>query len=285
MAVEVVSIVIAIVSLVATLVAASIAGFMSLYKDDRTRFKEAEAVRAKYRDPLSLAVQDLQARLRNFVDDDLAKWIHDSRKEYLLLHTCFLFGQFFSWVHILRQEVQFLSCSTEKANKELTGVLRKIRCVLGEGSKESPPGYCVLYFGEQHALGEVMTVVESEQPRCLGYARFCCRWKEEEVFRGWFERLCNELTELAEAEVSSKSRPMDHRLRMLQHLLIDLIGVLDPKLVSGEFGYTRRCSPAPGCPCNSEQCVNWIRSSREAGEKVLSFSEDSGQILVTAISV
>jgi hypothetical protein len=47
----------------------------------------------------------------------------------------------------------------------------------------------------------------------------------------------------------------DHRLRRIQHLLLDLIQILDPKGSRSEAKWTTPCQPAPQCSCsNSTVC-------------------------------
>ncbi|KDQ54327.1 hypothetical protein JAAARDRAFT_60733 [Jaapia argillacea MUCL 33604] len=258
-----ISIIVASISLFGTLVTSAIAAWVSFYQDDRRRRQDIEAVKAKYRDPLALACQDLQTRVRDLVDEDIAWWIIDERKDYLLQHTCFLFGQFLAWTHILRREVQFLSSSTDKSNQLLMTILRQVHHTLNQGLSESDFGPCLLYTGEQQALGELMTVDDAGQPLCIGYATFCEKWKKDQGFQDWFKRLLGEVESYAVARVDGDVAAIDGRLRVLQHLLLDLMQELDPRVLQFYDGYTRRCILARGCLCR--ECEGRITGEGGAG--------------------
>ncbi|KDQ55298.1 hypothetical protein JAAARDRAFT_79794 [Jaapia argillacea MUCL 33604] len=235
--VDVVATIISILSLLATLVVSGVGSWAVFYRDDRHHAREAEAIREKYAAPLLLAAQELQAKLRRFVrDGDICTWIgeHAARREYLLRYTCFVTGEFLAWIHILRHEVQYLRFSTDRQNRNLTNILGDIRETLRGHSSHSDYIPCVLYTGEQRAIGELMTVEENGRRVCIGYAAFCQMWKDNEALRGWFERFLKDLVDLAEARTNGNGKAVvkDDRLRIVQHLLVDLIEELDPKGLS-----------------------------------------------------
>ncbi|KAH8734134.1 hypothetical protein BGZ61DRAFT_474743 [Ilyonectria robusta] len=94
--VDVVSIVIAVISLVGSFLTAGITGWSNQYTEDRMQRAETKKLIAKYRTPLLLAAQKLQSRLRAitkggillcFDDDDDDS---DEMMENLNCYTCYL---------------------------------------------------------------------------------------------------------------------------------------------------------------------------------------------------
>jgi len=228
-----------------------------VFSDERKRLSDAEKLVAKYRDPLLLAAQDLQSRLFNIVDQGITNLIDDDdRRDNLLKYTCFLVGQYLSWAYILRRESQFLRFSTDKDNIEISAILLDIRFALLTDNTGFEGFPFILWQGEQNAVGELMTVVENGQPEqtqhfCMGYATFHKKWEDDEVFRWWFRSLVDGVTEIANAKVAQADVVPDHRMRRLQHLLLDLIQKLDPHNLRSEAAWTKRCTPARICPCRS----------------------------------
>ncbi|KDQ49717.1 hypothetical protein JAAARDRAFT_63572 [Jaapia argillacea MUCL 33604] len=253
--VDYVSIVIATISLVGTLITSIIAAWTSYYRDERQRIRDTDAIRSKYSDPLLLAAQDLQAKLRNFArEHGIANWITDQsvdRREYMLLHTCFTVGQYLAWVHILRSEVQFLRFTTDRDNRVLTRILGQIRQALRQDSGRTNYVPCVLFAGEQQAIGELMTKKDDNGHRvCMGYGEFYSRYKEDAGFRKWWNRFIDDLVVVAKAKVQGDVAAYpDQRLRKLQHLMIDLVRELDQKGLRYQEEYLTPVPAAANCPC------------------------------------
>lgn len=126
--VDVVSIVIAAVSLIGSLVAAAFTGWITWFIDEVKRRADAKKLVAKYHDPLILAALDLQSRLFNITEQGLLHMADDEEKSDLIyVYTAFLFGQFLSWTYILRREAQFLRFSTQKNNREMARRWKQLR--------------------------------------------------------------------------------------------------------------------------------------------------------------
>lgn len=252
--VDIVSIIIAVVSLVGALLSASITGWFAYRSEERKRRFDSEKLVAKYRDPLLLAAHDLQSRLFNIVDQNFLRYHDDASRDHhdnVLHYTCFLVGQYFAWTHILRNQVQFLRFSTNKNNKDLANALSKIQDAF---STSRPARYSLpflLWRGHQMAIGEIMTVKKDAEQFCVGYAAFKQQWTDNEVFRGWFRSIESDVVTLAGASGEKESSPVpDHRLRRLQHLLLDLIHILDPERLRLQGGASSRfCFAAPKCTC------------------------------------
>lgn len=175
----------------------------------------AEAVLARYSEPLAAAAYDLQSRLFNILSMGFFARHGDGtpRAEEALRTTVFRFAQYLGWTEILRRDVQFLSFPKREETREVAGLQLSIaRCLLSDEGGHA----MMIWSDQQRAIGEQMIVEEHGKVLCMGYARFtgCC----DEVFGDWKERIRIEI-------VSPEAQP---RLRDLQHLLCQLVSRLDP---------------------------------------------------------
>lgn len=261
--VDVAAIVLAVISLVGALGATAVAGWFTLYSDHRKRLTEAERLVQKYRDPLLLAAGDLQSRFYNIVDHSILNYFDSPdrrQKDILMVYTCFLIGQYFAWTNILRRQAQFLCFSTDKENKQLSEALASITKIFATDGYYRPNQPFLLWRGQQLAIGEIMTVKEEGELVCMGYAQFVGKW-EEAGFRSWFETIYSGILTLVESR--GQPNDSDHRLRQLQHLLIDLMAVLDPKQLRTGGRDSRRCRESPLCQCS--KCL--LDEPSQAGSK------------------
>lgn len=108
-------------------------------------------------------------------------------------------------------------------------------------------GSFMLWKGQQMAIGEVMT--RGDDQYCIGYSTFSLEYKNKPEFRQWFIPAERGIQDLVHAG-KRRDRVPTYRLRRLQHLLLDLITILDEDGVGD--GRTRRgyVDAATGCDCN-----------------------------------
>lgn len=275
--VDAASITIAVLSLATSIVVAIFTGLLNIYTDDRKALKETERLLRKYRDPLHLAAQDLQARLYNIIELGILSYLHgtDEQQDCLVIYTAYLLGQYLSWAHVLRQQAQFACFATNEKGRarRVEGVLRSVqRCL---NSDEVAGEAFLLWKGQQSAIGELMTVSGqdasgSSEMYCMGFAEFTRKWKagrfakdgngdatmpevvqgdSERFFRSWFASF-----EHGIYQIDQGRRRGDHtvvnRLRRLQHLLLDLIDALDPDGARVGAQQSKRVAAAPSCTCS-----------------------------------
>lgn len=264
---ETASIVVGVVALIGTVANAALTGWISYRTEHHKRSHAMQQVVAKYRDPLLLAAEELSHKLMNLIENNFASWLSDTsnsgRREYVAMHTSFVFGQFFCWIYILRRETQFLRPSSEN-DVDGTGatiVMNNIRFTLNASRRRIDAPF-EIWTGDQQAMGEFMTVKDDNgQLRCMGYGTFVKQWKEQESFRDWFKSIVGGISEInryahyrdnnPEAQLRPRRVLIDERIRCLQHELVDLIEDLDltgfhPKSVS-------RCR-IPGGTCSCREC-------------------------------
>lgn len=319
------AIILSIVSLVGTLITVGVTSWLTYLSNEHKRKQELRKVYAKYRDALLLATYDLQSRLYNIVDYNIAhSYLKDMRQtENLLMYTAFAVGQYLSWVHVIRQRAQFLQCETEQVDKDLTEAISDVTFDFSTDAYSTmEPTPFMLWRGDQMAIGELMTVADGHDLGPMGYGLFHKRWcecrKETEFetingdpsllidvtsdgtvqnlgqrrkqlrqvddgselifkhaqgvssFREWFRPVVEGVVAIAEAKKDAQPgsngnvdqvlvqgvSSLDQRVRRLQHRLVDLINILDPKRLRSKSMFTKKAARAAMCECRD--CKNGI---------------------------
>jgi hypothetical protein len=219
------SIVVAIIALVGAVVGAAISLYGQLRSTSLAARREAEAVLAKYREPLLAAAYDLQARLYNIIElDFLRKYLDagdEAQRTYAAENTLYVVAQYFGWSEILRREIQFLSFSDSEQTRAVSKRQRRIVELFQSDDKALGRPF-LMWRGEQRAIGELMIDRSDGQVNCVGYASFVER--RDSGLRNWLARLESELSKCVTDGPNT-------RLIELQHGLVDLIRELDPARV------------------------------------------------------
>ena len=240
------------------------------------RYLEVEKTTAKYRDPLLLAAQDLQSRIWSIVDGGVASFIEIEgiHQDNVKFYTTFLLGQYLSWTLILRRQVQFLKFSTSPANTEFTNTLAKITETLAGSSSDKAFKSDIpfrLWRSRQMAVGELLTIQDGSELRCMGYAAFRRAFHAQPSpshddksnfidFKSWFEPIADGVELVAKArsdwikiQFGLRTGPLlpvpDKRMRQLQHLLLDLMEILAPDLPGIDPDMRDRCHRIRDCCC------------------------------------
>jgi hypothetical protein len=239
---------------VAAIVLALLAGALSLFnsvyttrvasrlEEERRAKTKAELLSelmARYRNPLLQAAFDLQSRIYNIVAQGFLQRHYcngtGATKEYARENTLYVLADYLGWVEILRREVRFLDLGDEVTNRTWTERLVAIRNTLL--SDRFSPRFR-LFNGQQRAIGEIMIVADGdhgERPETVGYAGFLARQRDPQFDR-WFADLRADLDALA----NEPDAGHEERLLALQHALVELIDLLDPKQVRFHSSQRRR---------------------------------------------
>jgi hypothetical protein len=195
-------------------------------REAQTREAKAEALLAKYRDPLLRSAHSLQSRCYSIVQLGFLRiYYHksDRDRQYATSHTLYVIAEYLGWVEVVRREVQFLDLGNIESTRRLQELLRAIKsAILTDGL----PLDFRLFSGEQQAIGELM-LIERDRGEgtffdCIGFAAFIKQINTGE-FSHWFEKVAESIEAAACDSKSNHSR-----LIRLQHCLIDLIDFLDP---------------------------------------------------------
>ncbi|WP_428421148.1 hypothetical protein [Methylibium sp.] len=188
--------------------------------DDR-QFALAQVMR-RYQGPLLHAVYDLQSRLYNilvnrFFDVYLVGG-SPTQKQYAAYNTSFLIAQFFGWIEIIRQEVQFIEFAEDDKTRRFSDIRDEIYG-LWQTDRFGDP--LMIWAGEQRGIGELMIEIRGDQLTCKGYATFL------KSFGAAQEQLVDRLTQAVLAS-ATKQGVLHDRLLAVQHKLIEMLEVLDP---------------------------------------------------------
>jgi hypothetical protein len=129
-----------------------------------------------------------------------------------------------STCEIIRRDQRFLDLGEVELTKDFFKRLDATAAVIAADHWE--PVFR-LFRGQQRAIGELMLLRAEESAgsryEAMGYAAFCQRLDNDSQFAGWFARL------RADVDAMAVDRAGAERLVRLQHELIDLIELLDPK--------------------------------------------------------
>ncbi|WP_097231623.1 hypothetical protein [Streptomyces zhaozhouensis] len=217
---------------------AALTGVLGYWAQRRLRGAEERSLMATYGMSLAWAAYDLQSRFFNilrgqqideapgvsggFVDAFLRRGDAEERA-YARRSTVFVIAEYLGWVEILRRDVRFLDLGPSRTNR---AVMARIFDVDKAFNRTAGSDAFRLFRGHQRAIGELMIHPEGGpgERRCLGFAEFSARLDGDEEFRRWFDGLLADVDGLAE-----ETRPAVARLTEIQHALIDLIELLDPK--------------------------------------------------------
>lgn len=196
-----------------------------LDKQKETRSAEAQSriLISKYRDPLLSSALDLKGRLFNIVRLGFFGIYYKSErnKDYSINNTLYVIAEFFCWIEILRQEIQFLDLGSIDSNRNLVNLLNNIKHSFATSDSDSV--FQVLR-GEQRAIGEIMIKRSDDSNRasCIGFADFSSKLSGK-GFSKWFEKLCEDI------EIIAKNPgERSERLVVVHNNLLDLIDFLDP---------------------------------------------------------
>lgn len=273
--VDIASIVVAVISLIASVLVAGFGAYLSYSSEKRKARREAENLLHKYRDPLLFAAEDLQSRLWGIFEADVLSFHGRSahHEDSLFIYTSFVLGQYFAWTRILRCQTQLLPFSIEEDKRlaKFIEILHSIQGVLlsNQFAKDEGTAF-TLWRGHQMAIGEYMTEGTSGPDQlCKGFYEFNSAWKagatdDHDAIHYWFKPVVDGLDTLIK---KGPNAPDGNKLRRLQHLLLDLITVLDPHKHRLHSKGLTRCGAAPNCPCT--QCPGQVGLLDGTGARTL----------------
>ena len=155
----------------------------------------------RWSNPVLFSVQSLQSQLKNILEKDgyLAMGKDFKRRvnpnwsisyDYFMNSLPFLFGQYFAWIQMLQDELNFELFETQ-SEKDL--FFRAIRNV-SRSLSSFPPHYdckgkdTQVFSLQQRAMGELLIIREGERKRCMSYPEFLERMNSKD-FQQHFQPL------------------------------------------------------------------------------------------------
>ena len=220
-------------SVVGGVIGASIKLTFSTILPDRIR--DARAARrliSRHRNPLIRSADALASRISNMLRNAKRDWLRQS--DYYRLSTYYVVCTYFAWVELLYGHLLRLRYTTSRRNRQLNRALLAVDKTFNNTD----------YFGRGHyasqqpaasssgelpkfitrALGEIVTdSSRPERPRCIGFADFCKRHREDAEFREWLRNLDPFFGNLK----NEYGNTTWDRLHLIQLSLISLTNFLD----------------------------------------------------------
>ena len=281
--VDTASIVIAIIGLVGAAGAAIFTGYFAVYADQRKERLEIKTQVRKYSDPLIIAAHDLQERLWELLETDTT--YHDTHnengKENINVFTCYLIAQFLAWAHILKTKAQYLSFNEDKSTSGLRRKFWQIGDELATCRYDETGWIFRLWPGHQLGIAENMTahITDAESPHPLSWSQFKDKEVHQAKFEYYFRPMKESIRQLLDAKYRKKFKGStaeipDQRLRRLQHLLVDLVVLLDTSGQVQEERPLRRCGSARECDCENREC-NGEKLKIDRWNRKRNFKEDT----------
>ena len=152
--------------------------------------------------PILGSVNSLESRLRNILTTkgyealesgfSLPEW--SVTYDYFLSSTLFLFGQFFCWTHMLRQELSFELFRSQKEMKDFFAKVDKVGSKLSdfppffEGKEKEYDGTghdAQIFRLQQRAIGEMLATRRGNRRACRSYASFLSKLADQDFSRAF----------------------------------------------------------------------------------------------------
>jgi hypothetical protein len=155
----------------------------------------------RWANPILASVRDLQSQLRNIIEHHGYLAMGQDYKElvnpnwsisyaYFMDSLPFLFGQYFAWVRMFQEELNFELFQTQDEKDRFFLAIGKVSSALAS----FPPRYdcegkdTQVFALQQRAIGDLLIIRDSEHRRCMSYAEFLERMSDQQ-FRHHFHPL------------------------------------------------------------------------------------------------
>jgi hypothetical protein len=180
------------------LAAGGISGWVSAaYRRREQRKERIREEVLRWANPILGSVKSLTTRLGNILDDDLyvaldpagEEWLLDEDwaidRDYALESTLFVFAEYFAWVQLLHERMNFELFESQETKDEFFAAIWKVSgalsrwpdpLVVGDGQDTQ------VFVLQQRAIGELLIVRGGDTPRVLGYPDFLAARKDKPPF-------------------------------------------------------------------------------------------------------
>lgn len=120
------------------------------------------------------------AMKHNYREDDNPNW--SISYDYFMNSLSFLFGQYFAWIQMFQEELNFELFQTQDEKDRFSIAIHKVRSALSK----FPPNYdcegkdLQVFALQQRAIGELLIIRDSEGRRCMSYPEFLANMKNQQ---------------------------------------------------------------------------------------------------------
>lgn len=279
----IVSIVLAVISLLGTVVIAFLNFFgqdlLNRWTEERSDQKETDALIQKYGQPIMMAAYELQARMYELCQYPISKAHLESKEglQDLKKYTCYKVAQYMAWTHLLRTKAQFFSFVD---NPDLKNIIDGIWRIDEEFDRRRGFEGCNVgvWPGSRVLVSERMLIDAKDQPDVpvdtviRGFDDFLKLWSGEDGFAEPMGYFCQWIDDLVEAR-KIRIPGWDEAFRNTQHNLVDLVRFLQEvsKSKTKMFGGMRKVLMKSGT-CDCKDCR---RHEGHYKEEPLDFRADS----------
>ncbi|OAL00265.1 hypothetical protein IQ06DRAFT_293652 [Phaeosphaeriaceae sp. SRC1lsM3a] len=242
----IISIVIAVVSFLGTIIVAFIGQAtardiedkraeleqkLDEFREKRQEKKDLAALTAKYAQPLMVAAYELQARLYELLEYPISKEHLEMREglEDIKIFTCYSFARFLAWTHILQSKTQYFSFTTDKDLKKIGDLILRLNEEFDRRRGDNGENVGV-WPGPRHLISERMIKNASHENDVpldtivSGYNVFLSNWKTH--FMEPMAYFCQWIDDMVMARKIRKGG-WDSAMRATQHNLVDMVQYLD----------------------------------------------------------
>jgi hypothetical protein len=196
---------------------------------EEDRAAEAERLVRRYTEPLVYASDQLLNRIHNI---DVHGFLHKfggTRHDYVVESTAFSIAELLGWMELLRQDQQLVGLGEEESTRSLNECLQRVGRAFASShivTADGLPAPFMIWRHDQRAIGELMIARADGTPRCLGYARFTTRLRDDDGFRPWFARLVADIEAGIVDDAAARVR-----LAQVREATQGLLDHLDPRKV------------------------------------------------------
>jgi len=238
--------------------------YLSWRTEHRAHRRQVAALTEKYTQPLLVAAYDLQQRLYELVEYPISRQ-HLSMREGiddLKIYTCYLLAQYLGRAHILRTKTGYLSFAEEPKLRHLRALMYLIDEELDR--RRDAAGRNVGVWPAAHVLvAERMLTTGADANDAIdggvgvdvqGYDQFFEKW--EEKFQEPMHYFCGCINRILEGRLKGEEDKEESHFRCLQHLLVDVVNLLDRKgayIVLGQWDKDLKCRRS-AVYCDCERC-------------------------------
>ncbi|KAF2833108.1 hypothetical protein CC86DRAFT_365084 [Ophiobolus disseminans] len=261
----IVSIVIAVISVLGTLIVAfvghvtakkqeaarhDLARRLEEMKEKRQEARDLAALTAKYSQPLMVAAYELQARLYELLEYPISKEHLETQEglEDIKIFTCYRFAVLLAWTHILKSKAQYFSFTTDTNLRKIGDLVLRVNEEFDR--RRGNDGQNVgVWPGSRVLVSERMIKTathEKEVPldtMVRGYNEFRRDW--DTLFKSPMGYFCQWIDDMLLARKEGQEHK-DDALRCTQHNLVDMVQHLDNNEL---YPHLRRAEEPWFCDC------------------------------------
>lgn len=167
----------------------------------------------RWTNPVLDAVDALESRLKNILNDGLHRALHKGRKdrpvnpdwavsyEYVLPTTLYLFANYFAWIRLLQEKLSFELFESEQVKKRFFDAMWRVSKTLSDWPRPEVRGWgrdAQVFALQQRAIGEAVIRRDTDRGRPMTIPEFLSAYgnKNEPTFNAILQPLRELLEEL-----------------------------------------------------------------------------------------